>query len=383
MSRQDDLRRLISKHQRHLQKLKEQQASFGLHTPAYMLTEIEDTEAEIENLQAQLVDLEGRVEETEINAQSRLGVRGLSVRSLEIDSSRCKVKGLSIAFVLLCVVGLGGATLAYGLQGKGPLAPLVAMTFPPTPTDATNTAVTETAIAAPTATPTYTGTATSTPIPILATPTPTTTIGTDQPVYDDFDNPGNDGSFNREKWFLDNTDGVCEVYQREGNLVFSLKNISSETGKGCILNGPSEVLGDRLELFETKIKISEDFSGNNAKTYMVMGCSGFTGGGWMECGLDALPNRVNAYFAIKAHGGKVPEFDRVYPVEYNRWYTLRYEVDPGTMKVSCFVDDNLVGTKIPDDASRLKNSLFQRYIQTYIEVRSSATTFIDDVRIIP
>jgi serine/threonine protein kinase len=217
------------------------------------------------------------------------------------------------------------------------------------------------------------------------TPAPISTaiVDADQTVYDNFNDPDNDGSFNGDKWYLDNTDGVCEVYQREGILTFSMNNISSQTGKGCMLQGPKEVKGNRLELFEVKIKISEDFKGRNAKTNMVMGGDGFTGGGWMECGLDALPNRINAYFAVKTHGGKIGEFDETYPVEYNRWYTFRYEVDPSTMKVSCFVDDTLVGAVIPKDASRLKNSIFGRYIQTYVEAGDSATTFIDDVRSIP
>jgi hypothetical protein len=47
-------KRLILKHRRHLEKLQEQKASFGLHTPAHILTEIEDTEAEIEKLEREL-----------------------------------------------------------------------------------------------------------------------------------------------------------------------------------------------------------------------------------------------------------------------------------------------------------------------------------------
>jgi hypothetical protein len=46
--------RLILRHRRHLQKLQEQKASLGLHTPAHILTEIEDTEAEIEKLEREL-----------------------------------------------------------------------------------------------------------------------------------------------------------------------------------------------------------------------------------------------------------------------------------------------------------------------------------------
>lgn len=51
---QDETRKLIATHSRRLQKLKEQQALFGIDTPPHLLLEIEDIEAEIEKLQADL-----------------------------------------------------------------------------------------------------------------------------------------------------------------------------------------------------------------------------------------------------------------------------------------------------------------------------------------
>lgn len=51
---EDHIQSLIVNHARHLQKLKEQQASFGLNTPPHILTQIEDIEATIEILSAKL-----------------------------------------------------------------------------------------------------------------------------------------------------------------------------------------------------------------------------------------------------------------------------------------------------------------------------------------
>ncbi|MBE7553984.1 MAG: hypothetical protein HS126_23200 [Anaerolineales bacterium] len=58
MSSKDDIKRLVEQHNRRLQKLREQQASFGLHTPVHILTEIEDAKAEIESLWTELASLE-------------------------------------------------------------------------------------------------------------------------------------------------------------------------------------------------------------------------------------------------------------------------------------------------------------------------------------
>lgn len=58
MSRQDKLSRLIRLKNRRLQKLKEQQALYGLSTEPHILIEIEDLEAELEMLQSEFAALE-------------------------------------------------------------------------------------------------------------------------------------------------------------------------------------------------------------------------------------------------------------------------------------------------------------------------------------
>ncbi|MCP4707583.1 MAG: toll-Interleukin receptor [Planctomycetes bacterium] len=58
MSREDDIKKLISDHNRRLQKLKEQQARFGWNTPPEILNEIEAIEAKLEQLQTELEEPE-------------------------------------------------------------------------------------------------------------------------------------------------------------------------------------------------------------------------------------------------------------------------------------------------------------------------------------
>lgn len=57
MSRKDNIRNLITEHQRRLQKLKEQWARLGVNTPPEILIEIEDIEARIEQLQRELEEV--------------------------------------------------------------------------------------------------------------------------------------------------------------------------------------------------------------------------------------------------------------------------------------------------------------------------------------
>lgn len=67
MSRKDDIRALITEHQRRLQKRKEQQARLGINTPPEILTEIDDIEAEIQRRQTELDILEESDEEDDSN----------------------------------------------------------------------------------------------------------------------------------------------------------------------------------------------------------------------------------------------------------------------------------------------------------------------------
>ncbi len=54
VSHQDDIRKLITNYTQRLQKLKEQQALYGIDTAPHILLEIEDIEAKIKQLQIEL-----------------------------------------------------------------------------------------------------------------------------------------------------------------------------------------------------------------------------------------------------------------------------------------------------------------------------------------
>lgn len=54
MSRKEDVQKLISRHQRRLQKLQEKAATYGQEPPPHLLLEIQDLEAELKALKAKL-----------------------------------------------------------------------------------------------------------------------------------------------------------------------------------------------------------------------------------------------------------------------------------------------------------------------------------------
>jgi nucleoside phosphorylase len=96
MPRKDDLNKLITEHQRRLQKLEIQKARLGINAPPEILIEIEDIEAETERLQTELKALEGG------------GVHGKSQRAMvpaettyAIDSTADRPNTSPVDFVIV------------------------------------------------------------------------------------------------------------------------------------------------------------------------------------------------------------------------------------------------------------------------------------------
>ena len=77
--------------------------------------------------------------------------------------------------------------------------------------------------------------------------------------------------------------------------------------------------------------------------------------------------------------------DQYYPdligVEYNTWHTARIEVDPETVTFHFYLDGYYFDSFTPPNAAILKDDSFHVEVGMYLEPRSSATGYIDDVRI--
>lgn len=117
MSQRKDIESLIHKNERRLQKLKEQKAEYGLATPPHILTQIEDTEAEIELLHAELKQLDEKPP-PDRGSEDRRPV-------------------WQIGIVALILVTLGWATFTFFISP--PPSPPSPTPNPPTPTDQPST----------------------------------------------------------------------------------------------------------------------------------------------------------------------------------------------------------------------------------------------------
>lgn len=216
---------------------------------------------------------------------------------------------------------------------------------------------------APTATPTNT----RTPRP---TPTPTATIDADPTVYDNFNNPAFDGSFNKSQWRLW-LDPPNQIAQQDGILVASQSGKNLNTS--LLARKYDFVSFDSPIFFEAKLMLDpENHSSGNVQ--LKLAADLFLGGDrWFfsECAIDSNA-WANCYDGLYNVGGK--------QVEYGTWHTFRIEFDPTTMTFTYYIDGELSGSHVSAYAEELKRAKFAPTVGIWNTGNDPLTGYIDDVR---
>jgi len=218
-------------------------------------------------------------------------------------------------------------------------------------------------------------------IQIIPTLTITATQVLNVAYYDDFNDPKFDGTFNREKWEASNN--CTNVGQSNGVLVFKNRN------EGCDLivyssNNDFTYLTS-LSWLEAKVKMENDFSGEVATQELQLNTviSDVSYVAW--CGIIQRQNDTRFFFTItnssKWENGLSDEYHQEMPTTYGEWHDIRIEIDPNTMKITCMVDNLLLGSHIPIDADMLRKAKFNLVIEAARGSDSFATSLVDDISI--
>ena len=204
----------------------------------------------------------------------------------------------------------------------------------------------------------------------------------DPTIYDNFDDPAFDNRVNTGLWALELNE-YCDVVQQEGAMVFK-NTLSQNEIIECRLHvKPHPTIIDELGPLEARLKIADDYSGESWAVQGIQIDTDDLSAGWkafcgLGVGLDDTDNSLT--FVISNDNGA--EFVERAPANYDRWYTFRLEIDPETIMVKCFADNNLIGLAIPKDAAKLKNSVFERYLDMGRGAKTFVTSYADDVRIL-
>ncbi|TEU10117.1 MAG: hypothetical protein E3J21_27165 [Anaerolineales bacterium] len=215
---------------------------------------------------------------------------------------------------------------------------------------------------------------------LAATPVPE--MGADLWVYDDFNNPANEGSYDKGLWEL--RADPDQVAQRDGAMVFTQQGKPNQ-GAALASSEYLEFSLDRPTFFEARLMMSPDANDGNVQLHLHTELA--PNETWYaECNIDHWEGKVHVgCFDEVIHHGQVESThgSESIPVQPGSWHTVRVEVDPATMTFDYFVDGQFVGTHTPLDADKLKQARFTLSIGIYTPSADALTGYVDDVRVGP
>jgi len=232
-----------------------------------------------------------------------------------------------------------------------------------------------TASSSPTSTSTTTHTATPTRTP-RPTATPTATISSDATVYDNFDNPANDGGFNRSQWRY-GSDAPNDIAQQDGVLVVTQASSKPPDQVTRLVARRYDSFSLSASMFlEARLMLDPDHHAGNVQlhfgAYLPAGDGWFSecnisDPGWANCFDTYWPPREGHFYGAESKS-----------VGYGTWHTVGIEVDPATMTFTYYIDGEAAGSHTPVDAKALEKARFVVAIGVYGD---GLTGYVDDVRI--
>jgi hypothetical protein len=264
---------------------------------------------------------------------------------------------------------------------EGVFATLTAAAPPatPTPTPAPPVSAgngTGDTVAPPTPASTATLRPTSTP-PLIATAAPAPAVAVNPILYDDFNNPAHDGSYNQSLWAASNPD-AGDTRQEDGVLKVVFGGLpNNETGLTAREYDNFKLTGPTF--FETRL-MSDDVKGNyhvwlvlesDLETQDFSDCiyRGDIVGPEIHCNLSFAQDPV--YISPKV------------PTEFGAWHTVRIEVAPEPMTFTYYVDGQMIGDYNAPNADALRDANFRLKVGVWGPGEETFTGYIDDVRIGP
>jgi hypothetical protein len=204
-------------------------------------------------------------------------------------------------------------------------------------------------------------------------------------MYDDFNNPANNGDFDQDQWVYW-SDPPNQIAQQDGVLtIIQVDKPASDTALA-----PSKYPAFKPNspiLFEAKLMLdTEQHAGH---VYLSLNTTLPSGElWWSACQIDSYSFDSSA--AANCHDtawqGESPRRThnvKIKPVDYGTWHKFRIELDPAMMTFTYYIDDQIVGSHIPVDAEALKNAQFALLIGIWGSSSDPLIGYIDDVRIGP
>ena len=204
--------------------------------------------------------------------------------------------------------------------------------------------------------------------------------------YDQFEEQTYDGDFNHSLWIAKSS--TCTITQLAGALRFVNNPAGSHQECDLYAGRPTTLqLASQLGVFEVQAMISSDYNHKSLATKeLQFRTDSLSGGTWFAlCGLIVSgSNKVEGFMNMGLFADEPNGYQDYYGTTsledgFDVWHTVRLEMDPKSLAVSCLVDEQLVGAVVPRDAELLASAQFARIIEAARGSQAFATSYVDNV----
>lgn len=287
--------------------------------------------------------------------------------------------GIVVAFIGILSFTTGREFLRDFLTPAPTHTSTASPTFTLTPTITNTSTPTRTSTSTSTRTRTPTPTRTNTPTPTRTprpTATPTATIDADQTVYDNFNNPANDGKYNSGQWqVMSWAPYPNDITQKDGILTMRQNEKNGNTG--LIAKKYQNLKLSQAFVVESKVMLDREQSVGVAG----IGLAGrLSDGRWFQSG---------CYIADVGWGncevqiaGVTVYIVRAGKLGLGTWHTMRAESLTSPARLKYYIDGKLIGTYSPSPELPLENSNLAFTIGIWSWTSGPVTGYFEQVRIV-
>ncbi len=219
---------------------------------------------------------------------------------------------------------------------------------------------------------------------------PVTTL-TEPLLYDSFDNPALAGGLDPSLWELD-ADEACFIAQQDGQLVVrnQVVDYATDTCDLLVKKPASTASLASLEGLQADILFASGARGQTAGQSLMYNAELPNGNYWVAlCGPEKQGDQIVASLwiaTISPAGEELQEnFYAEYeaPLETDRWYTYRMTLDADNGRLTCWLDDTIIGQAQLDNQDELQRSTIWRGLSAWWDPNTEAVLRVDNFWLIP
>jgi hypothetical protein len=229
-----------------------------------------------------------------------------------------------------------------------------------------------------------------TPVPTATpqpTPTPTPTMDADPTVYDNFNNPANDGGYNQGLW-LPWYKSPNRAEQQNGVMVFTHKTLLDEDSTSLAVRRPEDWTFEQLKFFEARLMLSSETKAIRGNVQLGMHAWLDPVYWWAQCRISR--NGEQAFVKCTISGWNEATKEELYeygiqsiPTSYDQWHEVRIEVDQSTFAFTFYIDGQQMSSHVPSNIAELRQATFHISVGVWDPHGSPIKGYVDDVRIGP